>query len=516
MIQSAKPLLIAGLAGTLAALAAVSAFAFPEANVDAKIDAALKPHFGDLLFPPIRHYERFRFEGRREGYRPFHPERFSGYGRGGAQDITVDCGDERAGPQPLSDALYYLAPGGTLHIRQGSTCHDSLFIDKPVVIVGEADSAFSTDGLRRPVIEAIAGGPCIAASPGMRVELRDIALVDEQAARNGCVEGEDADIALTRVSVRYAGQRSAVDVTGGRLIVRDSQIDARQADSAVLADDTAVQIEHSEIRSQLAGLDLTPALTGPSEIVNTRLIGPSNGEAIEPRTVGIMVRGGQRASGQLDIRGSFIGHWRTGLWLDAGSRVDLVASRIYKSALGVLVDEAEGTVRDSAIGASEVGIYAGSGKLVVDHNRIHGFRQFPIVLDQAVVASEREDLVYPDGGSCRTLRDWAPRCVPLEYLPYDLTVEDAAPDWGVHGAVGFDGYGPPPGPRGDLGDGRGRDGPAGRDGHADGRNDGRNDGRADGRPGAHADPRAESDSAERRFNQTAAAAAGATMGPPAH
>ncbi len=253
MIHRAKPLLIAGLAGTLAVLASASALAFPEANVDAKIDAALKPHFGDLLFPPIRHYDRFRFDGRRDGYRPFHPERFRGFGPGGAPDITVDCGDEGAGPQPLSDALYYLAPGGTLHIRQGSTCHDSLFIDKPVMIVGEADSAFSADGLRRPVIEAIPGGPCIVASPGMRVELRDIALVDEQAARNGCVEGEDADIALTRVSVRYAGGRSAVDVTGGRLIVRDSQIDAHQADSAVLADDTAVRIEHSEIRSQLAG-----------------------------------------------------------------------------------------------------------------------------------------------------------------------------------------------------------------------------------------------------------------------
>ena len=66
-----------------------------------------------------------------------------------------------------------------------------------------------------------------------------------------------------------------------------------------------------------------------------------------------MVRGGQRASGQLDIRGTFIGHWRTGVWLDAGSRVDLESSRIFKSALGVLMDEAEGTVRDSAIGASE-------------------------------------------------------------------------------------------------------------------------------------------------------------------
>jgi hypothetical protein len=240
------------------------------------------------------------------------------------------------------------------------------------------------------------------------------------------------------------------------------------------------------------------------------LIGPGNGAALEPRTVGIMVRGGQRASGQLDIRGTFIGHWRTGLWLDAGSRVDLESSRIFKSALGVLVDEAEGTVRDSAIGASEVGIYAGSGKLVVDHNRIHGFHQFPIVLDQAVVASEREDLVYPDGGTCRTLRDWAPRCVPIEFLPYDLTVEDAAPDWGVHGAIGFDGYGPPPGPRDD---GRGRrDGPPGRDGHADGRGDGRGDGHA----GAHADPRADADSAERRFDRTAAAAAGATVGPPAH
>jgi hypothetical protein len=104
--------------------------------------------------------------------------------------------------------------------------------------------------------------------------------------------------------------------------------------------------------------------------------------------------------------------------------------------------------------------------------------------------------------------------VPIEFLPYDLTVEDAAPDWGVHGAIGFDGYGPPPGPRDD---GRGRrDGPPGRDGHADGRGDGRSDGHGDGRAGARADPRADADSAERRFDRTAAAAAGATVSSPAH
>ena len=458
MIQSAKPLLIAGLAGALAALGAAGAFAFP----DARIDAELKPHFGDLLFPPIRHHERYRFD-RSRGYRPLHPERYGAYGHGGALDITVDCSDPHGGPRPLSDALYFLAPGGTLHIRPGSACHDSLYVEKPVVIVGEADSAFAGDGQRRPIIEALPGSPCIAAAPGVRVEMSDIALVDEQAARNGCVEAEDGDIALTRVSVRYAGQRSAVDVTGGRLIVRDSQIDAHQADSAVLAEDTAVQIVHSEIRSQLVGLDLTPSLTSPSAVINSRLVGPSGGDALEPRTVGIMVRGGQRASGQLDIKDSFIGHWRTGLWLDAGSRVDFESSRIFKSALGVLVDEAEGTVRDSAIGASQVGIYAGSGKLVLDHNRIYGFRQAPIVLDQAVVASEREDLVYPDGGSCRTLRTWAPHCQPLDLLPYDLTAEEEVHDWGVHGPIPIERG--PPGGRG------GREAPRGgrddHDGHGD-------------------------------------------------
>lgn len=462
MIQSAKPLLIAGLAGALAALGAAAAFAFP----DARIDAELKPHFGDLLHPPIRHHDRYRF-GRHQGYYPQHPERYGAYRRGGASDITVDCSDPRGGPHPLNDALYFLAPGGTLHLRQGSTCHDSLYVEKPVIIVGEADSAFAEDSLRRPVIQALPGEPCVAAGPGVRVELRDISMVAEQAARNGCVEAEDGDVALTRVSIRYAGQRSAVNVTGGRLIVRDSLIEARQADSAILADDTAVQIEHSEIRSQLVGLDLTPSLTGPSAVINSRLVGPSGGDALEPRTVGVMVRGGQRASGQLDIRGTFIGHWRTGLWLDAGSRVNMESSRIYRSALGVLVDEAEGTIRDSAIEASQVGIYAGSGKLVMDRNRIYGFHQFPIVLDQAVVASQGEDMVYPDGGNCRGLKSWAPHCAPMALLPYELTVEDEVHDWGVHGPIPFGGFGGPPGRDGRDGhDSRpGRDGGRDRRGH---------------------------------------------------
>jgi hypothetical protein len=92
-----------------------------------------------------------------------------------------------------------------------------------------------------------------------------------------------------------------------------------------------------------------------------------------------------------------------------------------------------------------VGIYAGSGRLVVNHNRIHGFRQYPIVLDQAVIASEGEDLVYPDGGNCRPLANWAPRCLPLEQMPYELTVEDAEPDWGVHGAIPMMALAGPPG-----------------------------------------------------------------------
>jgi hypothetical protein len=162
-----------------------------------------------------------------------------------------------------------------------------------------------------------------------------------------------------------------------------------------------------------------------------RLIGPGNGDAVEPRTVGVMVRGGQRASGQLTIRDSFVGHWRTGLWLDAGSRVELANSRIYKSALGVLVDEAEAVISNSSIGASEVGIYAGSGRVDMDHNRIHGFRQAPVVLDRSVVSSEHDNVAYAEIEVCSGLRDWAPRCMPLESLPYELTVEGAAPSWGA-------------------------------------------------------------------------------------
>ena len=475
--MTVRALLTAGLAGALAVLGASAALAYPDASPSARIDALLKPHFGDLLRPPIRHHERFRFE-RRYGYAPLHPEIYGRYGPpGGAQDITVSCTDDPEGSRALSDALYYLAPGGTLHIRQGSACRDSLYIDRPVVIVGEADSAFGDDGSRRPRIEAAAGAPCISIGPGIRVELRDIALIDEDAGRNGCIEGQDAEIALTRVSIRYAGGRSAVDLTGGRLIVRDSKIDARQADSAILGDDTAVQIDHSEIRSQLVGLDLTPSMTAPSSIHDLRLIGPSNGEAIEPRTVGVMVRGGQRASGQLTIEGSYIGHFRTGLWLDAGSRVSLISSRIHKAALGVLVDEAEGTVRDSAIGASEVGVYAGSGKLVLDRNRIYGFNQFPVVIERAVISSEGADLVYPDRGSCRAFRDWTPRCQSIGQLPYELTMEDPVHDWGVHGAIPYDsafigvgvGVGVGRGPDRDPRDG-GRDGAVGggRDGGRDG------------------------------------------------
>jgi hypothetical protein len=447
----------AALALAAMALATGGALAYP----DAQIEAELKPHFGDLLHPPVFHHrERLRIEryDYRRGYGRDYPGGYGqpyGYGDGGgrlvygppsdgrieryqpASDITVDCNDSADGPQALSQALPYLAPGGALHIRAGSVCHDSLFIDKPVIIVGEADSAFAEDGSRRARLEAFAGAPCISVAPGASLELRDVSLVDEEAGRNGCVQAQSADVALVRVAIRYAGGRSAVDMDGGRLLIRDSQIHARQADSAIFADDTAVTIQSSEIRSQLVGLEITPSLKAPSSLVGVRLIGPGNGEPLEPRTVGVLVRGGQHTSGLLTIDHSFIGHWRTGLWLDARSHADLLDSRIYKSALGVLVDEAETTIRESAIGASQVGVYAGSGKLIIDHNRIHGFRQAPIVFDRAVIASVREDLVYPDGGSCRSWRNWSPHCYSIRDLPYDLSVEDEIPDWGVHGPLPY-------------------------------------------------------------------------------
>src|SRR5579872_1970844 len=137
MMRALKPLLIASLAAFAAfaawGAAAVSAAAFP----DAQVDAELKPNFRALIYPPIHRHERYRYVRPSSLYRPAHPELYPYAAPAAALDLTVDCADPRGGPHPLSDALYFLAPGGTLHVRAGAACTDSLYIDKPVVIVGE-------------------------------------------------------------------------------------------------------------------------------------------------------------------------------------------------------------------------------------------------------------------------------------------------------------------------------------------------------------------------------------------
>src|SRR5579872_3188416 len=104
MMRALKPLLIASLAAFAAfaawGAAAVSAAAFP----DAQVDAELKPNFRALIYPPIHRHERYRYVRPSSLYRPAHPELYPYAAPAAALDLTVDCADPRRGGlhrQPL-------------------------------------------------------------------------------------------------------------------------------------------------------------------------------------------------------------------------------------------------------------------------------------------------------------------------------------------------------------------------------------------------------------------------------
>ena len=82
----------------------------------ARIDESIKPNFGLLLRPPLyrHHHRRGVWYGRDIGWGPGPSEGYgnpyglpfgpSPYGLpGGPKSITVDCGDRRFGPTPISD-----------------------------------------------------------------------------------------------------------------------------------------------------------------------------------------------------------------------------------------------------------------------------------------------------------------------------------------------------------------------------------------------------------------------------
>lgn len=417
-------LIPAALAAVAVVASATAVEAFPDAA--ARVDQQIRPNFGGLITPPLK--PRWRPDRWKPGrYKWGRPR--PGWGNGGyppgdepwprdQMSMTVDCADESLGPTPISDALQSVADGGILYIRsRGGVCRETVLVENPVIIAGEGVPLFDAGYNPQPATLAPeAGQPCIRVAAGVKgVEIRDLVLSADRAGRAACVEAWDSDVALVRTRVSYTGDSAAVFASGGKLILKDSAIDARTWDAAVVADSTLLQITRTRITGEETGIDVTPA-AGDSRIEQSGIISRQmSGSAGN----GILVRGLRSGSGSLTIRDATICGWRNGLHLDRGSQVDMSRSRICRTTVGVVSD---GSLRltESAIGSNDVGVYVAGGAAIIHRNRIHDWSRRPVWVEYGVNADVDSNWVYYRGDCWRQDFGRGSYCVREDRLPSAL------------------------------------------------------------------------------------------------
>lgn len=414
---------LAAALGVALTLPAAPAMAFPD-NA-AKVDQQIRPNFGGLITPPLKpRYKpdrwkpgRYRWGRRQPGWNDDYPP--DGYWPRDRMVDTVDCGDPRLGPTPVSDALRGIADGGILYIR-GGTCRETVLVEYPVIIAAEGASVFDADAARKPAsIVAPEGSPCIRVAEGVKgVELRDLTLTSERGGRSACVESWNADVALVRTRVDYWGDAAAVYSSGGRLILREATIDARTWDAAVVAEGSVLDIQRTRITGEETGLDVTPAV-GESRVEQTGIMArATSGSAGN----GILVRGLRSGSGSLSIRNAVVCGWRNGLHLDRGAQVDVSRSRFCRTTVGVVSD---GNLRftESAIGSRDVGVYVAGGTATIQRNRIHDWSRRAIWVEHGATADVSDNWVYYNGDCWRQDFGRGSYCVRGDRLPSALRDE---------------------------------------------------------------------------------------------
>ena len=115
-----------------------------------------------------------------------------------------------------------------------------------------------------------------ALNRGTRVEVRDLVFASPHAGDAACVIGYGAEIVMSRVGFRHAGDEAAIYVDGGLLDLRDALIDARtlptgtmlETDLAIIGGgpagiSLALSLAHSKMRVLLlesGGMNFDPTI----------------------------------------------------------------------------------------------------------------------------------------------------------------------------------------------------------------------------------------------------------------
>jgi hypothetical protein len=372
-------------ASLLTVFAAAALVVLPEtadAQVAARVEAQTRPNFGVLLDPPTRSRARSH---RRYDYGRYRGPAWRPLPRPPLQEevVLVDCGGN-PGSGAIESAVQRVRPGGTLIIRaRAGACVGWLNIDKPLTIIGDSGFDPRRWDAATPTLQAPDGLPCLTVSQGVRVEVRDLVFASPRAGDAACVVGYGAEIVMSRVGFRHAGDEAAIYADGGLLDLRDVLIDARTVSAAIVADGAAATLYELAITGAQSGVDLTPGAGGPSTLSSVTLIGSEQPNSFGPRAIGVIVRA-SRDYGQAAITNAKICGYVEGVAVE-GASVSVSNSRICKGDKGAVLYNGELLFDQNRVRVNQVGVAAASGRAVVTNNSFAGVRD-------ALYAEERASI----------------------------------------------------------------------------------------------------------------------------
>ncbi len=377
------------IGGVAALAAAVTVFALGEgpahAQVAARVESQTRPNFGVLLDPPTRSYRNRGSSHRRYDYGRHRPDWRPGpYRPGGEEIVLIDCGGN-PGTGAVEDAVRRVRPGGTLVIRaRGGACVGWLNIDKPLTIIGEGGfDPRRWDSHPEPTLMAPDGLPCMTVAQGVRVEIRDMVFGSPRAGDAACIVGYGAEIVMSRVGFRHAGDEAVIYADGGLLDMRDVIIEAETIAPAIVADGAVLTAWEMVVTGAQSGLELIPGAGQTSRLNAVTLKGTGAPNAFGPRSIGIVIRSG-REYGRVEIENTAIVGYVEGVAIE-GASVDIKNSRVGRSDKGVVLYNGELSLTDSRIRASTVGVAAASGHAVVVNNVFAGVREVIYAENRATV-----------------------------------------------------------------------------------------------------------------------------------
>lgn len=370
----------------LVALAALAAAALGVALIPsgparaqdaARVESTTRPNFGILLDPPSRSASR-RTNHRRwtqPDDRPGRPDRQPPPSPIGREEVVlVDCGGN-PGTGAVESAVRRVRPGGTLIIRaRGGPCVGRLHIDKPMMVIGESriDLRDWDRGLE-PTLQAPDGSPCLTVAPGVRVEIRDMIFSSPRGGAAPCVFGADAQIVMSAVGFRHAGDEAAIYADGGVVDIRGSRIDAQTSTAAIVAERAALTTDDLVISGSRTGIEIVPGGPQASFISRTRLTGPNSRERSGPASIGLMVAGG-REFGQVEVSRTTICGYDDGVSIE-GAGVNIHQSRICMVDTGVAVYSGSVALSESRIARAGTGVLVGLARGSVIGNVFAGVEQ---------------------------------------------------------------------------------------------------------------------------------------------